>query len=89
VETLEELRALQRDLAGLGDAVAVALLERAEKAFLGWQFVTPASATWSRRSDASRSRSNSLSPRLRVASPATSLRARWRSHDWPLRRLVQ
>jgi len=30
VEILEELRALQRDLTDLGDAVAVALLERAE-----------------------------------------------------------
>jgi hypothetical protein len=38
VEILEELRALQRDLAELGDAVAVALLERAENAFMGRQF---------------------------------------------------
>jgi hypothetical protein len=34
VETLEELHALQRDLSELGDAVAVALLERAERCFL-------------------------------------------------------
>lgn len=38
MEILEELRALQRDLAERGDAVAVALLEGAEKAFLSWQF---------------------------------------------------
>jgi hypothetical protein len=37
VETLEELHALQRDLAELGDAVAVALLERAERFFLAWE----------------------------------------------------
>jgi hypothetical protein len=34
VEILEELRALQRDLDELGDSVAVALLERAERCFL-------------------------------------------------------
>ena len=34
VEILEELRALQRDLTELGDALAVALLERAERCFL-------------------------------------------------------
>jgi hypothetical protein len=38
VETLEELRALQRDLTDLGDAAATALLERAERRFLSWQF---------------------------------------------------
>jgi hypothetical protein len=37
VEILEELRALQRDLTDLGDAVAVALLERAERSFLAWE----------------------------------------------------
>ena len=37
METLEELRALQRDLNELGDAVAVALLERAERCFLDWE----------------------------------------------------
>jgi len=37
VEILEELRALQRDLDELGDAVAVALLERAERSFLAWE----------------------------------------------------
>jgi hypothetical protein len=37
VEALEELHALQRDLAELGDAVAVALLERAERCFLAWE----------------------------------------------------
>jgi hypothetical protein len=37
VEILEELRALQRDLTDLGDTVAVALVERAERAFLSWQ----------------------------------------------------
>jgi len=37
VEILEELRALQRDLADLGDAVAVALLQRAEHCFLAWE----------------------------------------------------
>jgi hypothetical protein len=37
VETLEELYALQRDLAELGDGVAVALLERAERCFLAWR----------------------------------------------------
>lgn len=36
MELLEELRALQRDLTDLGDAVAVALLERAERCFLAW-----------------------------------------------------
>jgi hypothetical protein len=37
VDTFEDLRALQRDLAELGDAVAVALLERAERCFLAWE----------------------------------------------------
>jgi hypothetical protein len=37
VETLEELRALQRDLTDLSDAVAVSLLERAERCFLAWE----------------------------------------------------
>jgi hypothetical protein len=37
VDTFEELRALQRDLTDLGDAVAVALLERAERCFLAWE----------------------------------------------------
>lgn len=35
---VEELHALQRDLAELGDGVAVARLARAEKALLSWQF---------------------------------------------------
>ena len=34
MDTFEELRALERDLTELGDAVAVALLERAEHCFL-------------------------------------------------------
>ena len=38
METLEELHALQRDLAELGDSVAAALLERVERCFLSWQF---------------------------------------------------
>ena len=38
MEILDELRALQRDLTELGDSVAVALLERAERCFLGWRF---------------------------------------------------
>ena len=33
---VEELHALQRDLAELGDGLAVALLERAERCFLAW-----------------------------------------------------
>jgi len=37
VEILDELRALQRDLTNLGDAVAVALLERDERCFLSWE----------------------------------------------------
>ena len=37
MEVLEELRALQRDLTELGDTVAVALLERAERCFLAWE----------------------------------------------------
>jgi len=37
VETLEELRALKRDLDELGDSVAAALLERAERCFLAWE----------------------------------------------------
>jgi len=37
MEILEELRALQRDLTDLGDAVAVTLLERAERCFLAWE----------------------------------------------------
>ena len=37
METLEELHALQRDLTDLGDTVAVALLERAERCFLAWE----------------------------------------------------
>jgi len=36
-EILEELRALERDVTDLGDAVAVALLERAERCFLAWE----------------------------------------------------
>jgi len=40
LDTLDELRTLQRDLTDLGDAVAVALLERerAERCFLSRQF---------------------------------------------------
>jgi len=38
VDTLEELRALRRDLDELGDSVAAVLLERAERCFLSWQF---------------------------------------------------
>jgi hypothetical protein len=37
VGTFEELRAIQRGLAELGDAVAVSLLERAERCFLAWE----------------------------------------------------
>ena len=37
MDTFEELRVLQRDLTELGDAVAVALLERAERCFLAWE----------------------------------------------------
>ena len=37
METLEELRALQRDLNELGDAATVALLEHAERCFLAWE----------------------------------------------------
>jgi hypothetical protein len=40
VEILEELRALQRDLTDLGDAVAVALLDRAERCFVAWEMAT-------------------------------------------------
>ena len=38
MEIFDELRALQRDLIKLGDSVAVALLERAERCFLEWRF---------------------------------------------------
>jgi hypothetical protein len=55
VETLEELRALQRDLVELGDAVAVALLERAERCFLAWE-MDKGERFWNKRSAASRSR---------------------------------
>ena len=38
MDTLEELRALRRDLDELGDSVASVLLERAEHSFLAWRF---------------------------------------------------
>lgn len=38
MDTLEELRARRRDLYELGDSVAAALLEHAERCFLSWQF---------------------------------------------------
>jgi hypothetical protein len=38
VGLLDEIRALQRDLNDLGDAVTVAILERAERSFLSWRF---------------------------------------------------
>ena len=37
MELLDELRAIRRDLDELGDAVAAALLERAERCFLAWK----------------------------------------------------
>ncbi len=33
-----KLRALRRDIADLGDAVAASLLDQAERCFLGWKF---------------------------------------------------
>ena len=38
VDTLEELRAMRRDLYELGDSVASVLLERAARCFLAWRF---------------------------------------------------
>ena len=81
MEILEELRALQRDLADLGDAVAVALLERAEKAFLRWQFDAGERCMEQALSRVQESLEQPKPAPISGASPGTSRRARWRSHD--------